>query len=201
MDPTLEPSNSGIEHVLVIIDQFSRYAQAYPIKNMMEKITAEITLLSTICLPKRFHSDQGANFIGKIMQEICQMFKVEKSCIMSYHPMGNGIYERFNRTLCNILGSLEPESKSNWKTHWSTHTIAPGTRLQECHISSSCLGDTHVCRSILPFDWILSQENQKAFFRITNLWEIAYSWNMIWRPPQQDNRNSNRRSNMTSRQE
>lgn len=31
--------------------------------------------------------------------------------------MGNGITERFNRTLISMLGTLEQDQKSDWKTH------------------------------------------------------------------------------------
>ena len=31
--------------------------------------------------------------------------------------MGNGITERFNRTLLSMLGTLEPDKKSNWKAY------------------------------------------------------------------------------------
>ncbi|KAK3717705.1 hypothetical protein QZH41_009796, partial [Actinostola sp. cb2023] len=32
-----------------------------------------------------------------------------------YHPMGNGMCERFNRTLLHMLGTLGKEQKANWK--------------------------------------------------------------------------------------
>jgi hypothetical protein len=31
--------------------------------------------------------------------------------------MGNGMTERFNRTLLNILGTLESNQKKDWKSH------------------------------------------------------------------------------------
>ncbi|XP_046562916.1 uncharacterized protein LOC124271812 [Haliotis rubra] len=42
---------------------------------------------------------------------------IKQSRTTPYHPMGNGMCERFNRTLCNMLGTLQPDSKKNWKAH------------------------------------------------------------------------------------
>jgi transposase InsO family protein len=117
---TLEPSKGGQQHVLVVTDHFTRYAQAYPTKNMTAKTTAEAFFNNFVVhygLPKRIHSDQGANFTGLVMKELCQLLKIEKSRTTPYHPMGNGMCERFNRTLCNMLGTLDPDSKKNWKAY------------------------------------------------------------------------------------
>jgi len=117
---TLEPSKGGHEYVLVITDHFTRYAQAYPCKNTSAKTTADLFFNNFVInygLPKRIHSDKGANFVGKLMTELCKMLKIEKSNTTPYHPMGNGMCERFNRTLCDMLGTLEPEDKRDWKTH------------------------------------------------------------------------------------
>jgi hypothetical protein len=36
---------------------------------------------------------------------------------LTLDPMGNGMCERFNRTLLNMLGSLESHQKQNWKAY------------------------------------------------------------------------------------
>jgi hypothetical protein len=48
------------------------------------------------------------------------MAGVEKSNTTIYHPMGNGQVERFNRTLLEMLGTLQSVQKANWKTHIPT---------------------------------------------------------------------------------
>nr|XP_021332419.1 uncharacterized protein LOC110439844 [Danio rerio] len=42
------------------------------------------------------------------------MAGVKKSHTTPYHPMGNGITERFNRTLGNMIRALPPQSKAKW---------------------------------------------------------------------------------------
>jgi transposase InsO family protein len=45
------------------------------------------------------------------------MTGITKSRTTSYHPQSNGMCERFNQTLLNMLGTLEPEQKKNWKAY------------------------------------------------------------------------------------
>ncbi|XP_021370401.1 uncharacterized protein LOC110461302 [Mizuhopecten yessoensis] len=68
-------------------------------------------------MPRRIHSDQGANFVGELIHQLCAMANIKKSRTTPYHPMGNGSCERFNRTLLGMLGTLDPKEKGDWKRH------------------------------------------------------------------------------------
>ena len=117
---TLETSTGGFQHILVLTDHFTRYAWAIPTKNQSAHTTADALMNNFILhygFPKRLHSDQGANFEGKVIQQLCSISGIKKSRTTPYHPMGNGMTERFNRTLLEMLGTLEPDQKANWKRH------------------------------------------------------------------------------------
>ena len=117
---TIEPSKGGIENVLVITDHFTRYAQAYPTKNQTAKTTAKVLFDNFIThygFPHRLHSDQGRNFESDVIQQLCQLANIDKSRTTPYHPMGNGMCERFNRSLLSMLGTLSSEQKKDWKTY------------------------------------------------------------------------------------
>jgi transposase InsO family protein len=60
-------------------------------------------------IPQKVHSDQGAQFEGILIEELCNLMKIKKSKITPYHQMGNGLRERFNRTLLQMLGTLNVE--------------------------------------------------------------------------------------------
>ena len=117
---SLEPSKGGIENVLVITDHFTRYAQAFPTKNQTTKTTARILFEHYIVhygFPERIHSNQGRNFESDTIKHLCELANVKKSRTTPYHPMGNGQVERFNQTLLNMLGTLEPAQKADWKKY------------------------------------------------------------------------------------
>ena len=124
---SLEPSKGNIENVLVITDHFTRYALAYPSKTQTAQATARILWDNFIChygFPEKFISDQGRNFESDLIKELCKIAGVKKLHTTPYHPLGNGQCERFNSTLCNMLGTLSEEEKSDWKSYLGCMTHA-----------------------------------------------------------------------------
>ena len=116
---TIEPSKGGVENVLVITDHFTRYAHAYPTTNQSARTTAKVLFENFVLhygFPACLHSDQGRNFEGEVISQLCQLAGVKKSRTTPYHPMGNGMVERFNRTLLNMLGTLSDDQKKDWKS-------------------------------------------------------------------------------------
>ena len=107
---------------------------AVPTRNQTAKITADVFFNNFAIhygFPKRLHSDQGANFESKIIKELCSLCGIEKSRTTPYHPMGNGVTERFNRTLLQMLGTLTVEQKQNWKKYVGPMVHAYNSMRQE----------------------------------------------------------------------
>ena len=105
----------GIENVLIVTDHFSRYAQAYPTKDQNPPRTKRPAQWLGYCggtssavLGSLRSFMQGRNFESAIVKELCKCTGIVKTHTTPYHPQGNGTTERFNRTLMNMLGTLEP---------------------------------------------------------------------------------------------
>lgn len=49
-----------------------------------------------------------------MIRELCQVVSIHKVRTTPYHPRGNPV-ERFNRTLLNMLGTLQNQEKSRWR--------------------------------------------------------------------------------------
>jgi hypothetical protein len=67
--------------------------------------------------PERLHSDQGRNFESAVIAEACQLLGVNKSRATPYHPQSDGLVERFNRTLLDMLATAVGDNPFEWEKH------------------------------------------------------------------------------------
>ena len=132
---SFEISAGSYEHILVITDHFTRYAQAIPLRNQTAKTTSSLLFNTFVChygFSSRLHSDQGRNFESEVIKELCAIANVDKTRTTPYHPMGNGIPEHFNQTHLNMLDTLEEDQKSDWKTYVPPLVHAYNATRHEC---------------------------------------------------------------------
>lgn len=116
---SLEPDRRGTKNILVITDHFTKYAVAVPTADQRAKTVAKTLWNSFFVhygLPERLHSDQGRDFESALIKDLCQLLNIKKTRTTPYHPRGNPV-ERFNRTLLEMLGTLQEEDKVNWRDH------------------------------------------------------------------------------------
>ena len=115
----LPKTPDGNKYILVFIDYATRWPEAFACKDMKATTVAEIFIREILCrhgAPVKVLSDQGRNFLSDVVKEICEFTRTTKIQTAAYHPQTNGLCERFNGTLYQILSAYTNENQTNWDT-------------------------------------------------------------------------------------
>ncbi|KAL5505558.1 hypothetical protein EMCRGX_G007010 [Ephydatia muelleri] len=116
LEVPVSPNNS--RYLLVIQDYFTKWAEARPLPDQTAaRITHELMeVFANYAFPDIVHSDQGRNFESTVFHQTLEAFGVHKSRTTAYHPQGDGLVERFNRTLLQLLRTYV-EKKEEWEKY------------------------------------------------------------------------------------
>ena len=111
-------SSNNNRYLLVLQDYFTKWADAIPLPDQTAaRITGElIKVFSRHGPPKILHSDQGRNFESSILTQTLEAFGIHKSRTTAYHPQGDGMVERFNRSLLQLLRTYV-DKQEDWERH------------------------------------------------------------------------------------
>ena len=71
---------------------------------------------------------RGAGFLSKLMLEICRLVGTKKA---AYHPQTDGLVERFNRTLTDMLAKTVERNGANWDEKLPYVLFAYRTSIQQ----------------------------------------------------------------------
>ena len=105
LDP-LPRTSAGNEHLLVIVDLFSKMTRAIPLERIdAESISAAFLDYWVAAYEPRATvlSDNGPQFRSTFFQGVCSLLGISNRYFTTYHPQTNGQVERYNRT---IVGQL-----------------------------------------------------------------------------------------------
>ena len=120
-------SKSGNGYIGLVGDYFTRWIEAYAIpvfsaQTVAHKLVYEF--FSRFGMPFDLHSDQGRNYEATLFKEVCKLLEINKTRSSPYHPQSNGMVERFNRTLLDMIAVYTDRNQTDWDEHLSMLTAA-----------------------------------------------------------------------------
>ena len=114
--PITTASDKGHRYVLTLVDYATRYPEAVPLKNVDTETVAEalLDLYSRVGIPEEVLNDLGTQFVSECVQEISRLLSIRRLTTTPYHPICNGLTEKFNGTLKKMLRRLCIEQPRQW---------------------------------------------------------------------------------------
>ena len=154
-------------NVLVVVNHFTRYVQAFISKNHTARTMARVlynNYFSVFGFPQHLMLDQGTEFCGKVIAAMCSLLGVEKIRTTPYHPQTNGSAERVHQTLQLMIGKLDLEKRRKWPAHIGSIVIAyNSTRSLVTRYSPYYL--MFGCRPWLPIDLLFPTRQMQMLTR------------------------------------
>lgn len=109
-------SRSGdFQYIMTIVDRFSRWPEAYPLKDITSDTIAKTFVaqyISRFGVPSIITTDRGSQFMSKLFGSISKLIGTHHIRTTSYHPQSNGLVERFHRHLKSSL--MARCNTTNW---------------------------------------------------------------------------------------
>jgi transposase InsO family protein len=113
----IKPGKYGYKYLLVLVDTFSGWTEAFPTKHETAQTVIK-KLLEAILLrygmPALLSSDSGPAFASQVTQELAKILGAKWKLHCTYRPQSSGQVERMNRTLKETLTKLTMETGGDW---------------------------------------------------------------------------------------
>ena len=112
--------------VLMMIDHFTKFAQALPYQACDAKETCRLIIDGWVTVygaPLAIQSDNGSQFTAELTAELMKCLDILQVQSTPYHPQTNGLVERENRTLTLLLRTICSRQQDDWDTLLN-HAIA-----------------------------------------------------------------------------
>ena len=112
----LPKSARGHRYILVIMDYATRFPEAIPLRAASAKAIAHelFMLFSRVGIADSLISDQGTNFMSRVLALLYKWLNVKRIRTSVYHPQTDGLVERFNQTLKKMLKKLVDVDGRDW---------------------------------------------------------------------------------------
>ena len=115
----LPRSDKGDKYILTLVDYATRFPEAKALSGITAEQVSEALpeIFSRLGIPKEIISDQGTQFTGELMREVSGLLKTKQIFTSFYHARANGLVERFNGVLKNMLRRTAFNNLKTWDRH------------------------------------------------------------------------------------
>lgn len=125
----LKESDKGNIYIMVLTDYLTKWPEAVALPDKSAKTVCEalVEIFCRLGIPTTVITDQGREFCNKVNDSMCRLLGITHKVTSPYHPQGNGLTERFNKTLTNCLIKYVNSKQTDWDIFLPTILFANRT--------------------------------------------------------------------------
>src|SRR5690606_29149128 len=128
--PTSRQNN---QYIIVSVDYLTRFAETRAVPRANALAVAQFYLERIVLrhgAPSHIISDRGKAFVSKFLKEVFRLCQSVHRKTTAYHPQCNGLTERLNHTLTDMLSMYVDRWHKNWDVVLPIVTYAYNTSAQ-----------------------------------------------------------------------
>ena len=164
------PPSAGYNHLLTIIDRFTRWPEAIPLSDTSAASVASAFLhhwVARFGIPVTVTSDRGPQFTSELWRQLSDSVGYKLSPTTAYHPQANGMVEHFHRTLKASLKARCDNHGDRWHRQLPWNLLGLHTTYKEdldVLLAELMLGNTlAILGELLPIT-TLNEEALRNFY-------------------------------------
>lgn len=108
------PTIQGYRYCVTIIDRFTRWPEAIPVKDIIADTIISAFFdgwIARFGAPKTITTNQGTQFESLLFKALTNLIGSQRTRTSAYHPASNGMIERWHRSLKTAIRCHESK---NW---------------------------------------------------------------------------------------
>jgi len=124
----------GNRYIIMAIDYLTKWVEAKPLQLADALSIAPFIYEDIICrhgIPVELTSDRGTEFLNELIKTLVKEYKIKHITTTAYHPQANGLVERANQTMKNILAKTLQQQKGDWDLYVSSALFTIRTMKQQ----------------------------------------------------------------------
>ena len=131
-------SATGMNILLVVVCIFTRFVflRALPDKSAASVAAALFNIFADFGFPKVIQSDNGTEFVNRLMQTMTENCGIDHRLITAYHPRANGIAERNVGTSTRAIKKLLDQEGEEWDRFVPAVQLFMNLKVADIHHSS-----------------------------------------------------------------
>ncbi|KAL5515024.1 hypothetical protein EMCRGX_G000133 [Ephydatia muelleri] len=131
--PVTPESVHGNRYILALSDYFTKWVEAVPLPTKEAPGVAKslLKIFMRMGFPRLLTSDQEGEFKSDLDREMMKILGIKHHFTTPYHPQANGLDERWNQTLKNMIVKYVSSRKELWDEYLDACLFAYNTSRHE----------------------------------------------------------------------